>query len=137
MRLGEFLDEEKGDRFCCGDGCGYGSRIEHWGGAYSLVADMQRAIRLRVNSPVYVLSGARCPRHNAKVAKSNRSQHAIAQALDLVCPAGMNIDQFYALCCEIVGKMTSKRGGCGRYVEDRFVHIDTGLNEAPNRRWDW
>ena len=134
MRLNEFLDDAKGDVLTCGCGCGYGSRLEHWG-SYSLVAEMQFAIRQKVGKPVYCLSGARCPRHNAAVAISNRSQHSIAQALDLAQPQGWELAAFMALCEDVVERMTEGRGGVGLYPSQGFVHIDTGTGEAPGRRW--
>jgi uncharacterized protein YcbK (DUF882 family) len=134
MRLSEFLDEEKGDRLTCGCGCGYGSRVEHWGG-YSLVSEMHFQIRQRVGKPVYCLSGARCPRHNAAVAKSERSQHSIAQALDLAQPQGMTLAEFHAICVEVNERMTEGRGGVGMYMHSNFAHIDTGTGEKAGRRW--
>jgi uncharacterized protein YcbK (DUF882 family) len=134
VRLNEYLDEASGDRLVCGCGCGYGSRIEHWG-SYSLVAEMQFQIRQRAKAPVFCLSGARCPRHNALVAKSERSQHSICQALDLALPSGWKLDDFYTLCVEVVNRMTEGRGGVGFYRAENFVHIDTGMNETSGRRW--
>jgi uncharacterized protein YcbK (DUF882 family) len=134
MRLNEFLDEEHSDVLCCQCGCGYGSRLEHWG-SYSLVSEMQFAIRQRVRGPVFSLSAARCPRHNAAVAKSERSQHSIAQALDLACPVGWKLDDFGTLCCVVVQSLTGGQGGVGIYRVDNFVHIDTGLHEKAGRRW--
>ena len=134
MRLNEFLDDAKGDVLTCGCGCGYGSRLEHWG-SYSLVAEMQFAIRQKVGVPVFCLSGARCPRHNAAVAITERSQHSICQALDLAQPSGMTLDEFHTVCVEVVERMTEGRGGVGLYPARRFVHIDTGMGEAPGRRW--
>jgi len=134
MRLNEFLDDAKGDVLVCGCGCGYGSRVEHWG-SYSLVAEMQFQIRQAVGKPVYCLSGARCPRHNAAVAITERSQHSICQVLDLAQPQGMTLDNFHTICVEAVERMTEGRGGVGLYPTQYFVHIDTGMNEVPGRRW--
>ena len=132
MRLHEFLDDAKGDVLVCQCGCGYGSRLEHWG---SYVAEMQFAIRQKVGKAVYCLSGARCPRHNAAVAITERSQHSICQALDLAQPSGMTLDEFHTVCVEVVERMTEGRGGVGLYPSQRFVHIDTGTGETPGRRW--
>ena len=135
MRLNEFLDDAKGDVLVCQCGCGYGSRIQHWGGPVPLLADIHAAIRAKVGGPVYVLSGARCPRHNAAVAITERSQHSICQALDLAQPQGWELAAFMALCEDVVERMAEGRGGVGLYPSQRFVHIDTGTGEAPGRRW--
>lgn len=133
MRLSEFLDESKGDRLVCGCGCGYGSRIEHWGSL--LVADIHKAGRQALGVPIYTLSGARCPRHNAAVAVTERSQHSIAQALDLACPPSIEWQRFCTVFEHAVDVVTEGQGGFGVYPEQRFVHIDSGLGELPGRRW--
>ena len=133
MRLSEFLDDALGDVLLCSCGCGYGSRLEHWGDR--LVADIHMAIRDRVACPVYSLSGARCPRHNVAVAVTERSQHSIAHALDLAVPTGWKHEDFLTLCDETVRSMTRGQGGVGSYPKHRFVHIDAGLNEKAGRRW--
>ena len=135
MRLNEFLDDAAGDVLVCGCGCGFGSRIQHWGGPSPLLADIHGAIRRTVDVPVYVLSGARCPRHNAAVAITERSQHSIARALDLACPQGWKLSDFLPVCIEAVNRMTSGQGGVGYYPAQNFVHIDVGDGEVAGRRW--
>lgn len=134
MKLGEFLDTAKGDLLECGCGCGFGSRPQHWPDG-NVLAAIHGVIRASVGGPVYVLSAARCPRHNAAVSKSERSQHSIACALDLACPPGCDFDRFHSICDKAVAQETGNRGGCGAYPAQRFVHVDTGNDEAPTRRW--
>jgi len=133
MKLSEYLDDMKGDVLACQCGCGFGSRLRHWGDGQ--LAALHTEIRRRVGAPVYVLSGARCPRHNRAVAITERSQHSIACALDLATPVGWQYDDFYTLCDEVVTALTNGQGGVGRYSADGFVHIDTGYGEEAGRRW--
>jgi len=133
MRLSEYLDDDKGDILTCQCGCGYGTRLQHWGTL--LVADIHKAGRQALGVPVYATCGARCPRYNARRAKTERSQHAIAQALDLACPPGIEWERFCTVFEYAVDVVTEGQGGFGRYPSQRFVHIDPGLGEAPGRRW--
>jgi hypothetical protein len=136
VKLNEYLDDALGDVLVCGCGCGFGSRLEHWCHGEAVdVATIHAEIRSRANCAIHVLSGARCPRHNAAVARTERSQHAIACALDLALPAGWEYLDFYTLCDETVKLVTGGVGGVGKYTAQRFVHVDSGFKETWGRRW--
>jgi uncharacterized protein YcbK (DUF882 family) len=109
-----------------------GSRVEHWPPA--LIAVFEE-VRARVNAPVFVSSGWRCPRHNAAIALTEKSQHSVGAAFDLLRPAGMRYATFYNICDERVRALTGGQGGVGRYTAHGFVHVDIGLGVERARRW--
>jgi uncharacterized protein YcbK (DUF882 family) len=109
-----------------------GTRLQHWQAG---VAELIEVIRYRVNAPLTADSGYRCPRHNAAVAISERSQHSIGAAVDLACPQGWTLIAFHAVCLEVVSKLTGGQGGVGYYPRQNFIHVDLGLGELPGRKW--
>ena len=131
MKLSEHFDTDTDTMLVCQCGCGMGTRAEHWQPG---VAELIEAIRARVGS-LTALSGYRCPRHNAAVAISERSQHSIGAAVDLACPDGLTLVEFHAVCLEVVNTLTAGQGGVGFYPTQGFVHVDRGVGELPGRRW--
>jgi uncharacterized protein YcbK (DUF882 family) len=132
VKLSSHLDTEAGDRLTCSCGCGMGSRAEHWP---TQLLDMFEAIRLQVGCAVFVTSAWRCPRHNERIAQTEKSQHSIGAAMDLLRPKGMRYVQFYNICERVVREFTHGQGGVGRYTKWGFVHVDLGLNVDRMRRW--
>lgn len=84
------------------------------------------SIREQLGKPVYVLSGYRCPVHNANVGGASRSQHMDGTAADITYD-GINVD-YLAQLAEAAGA-----DGVGRYYSQGFVHVDTRGYDA---RWE-
>ena len=74
-------------------------------------------IRVYFDSPVHILSGYRCPEHNAAVGGVPRSRHKKGDAADIVV-RGVDPATVYDFACRI-----NPKGGVGKYIS--FTHIDT------------
>lgn len=77
--------------------------------------------------PLAVNSAVRCPIHNSHVGGSSESEHLRGRALDLRCPPGISLPEFWSICEEEVGL-----GGFGAYSWG--AHVDTAYSDPP-RRW--
>ena len=77
-------------------------------------------IRDLVGKPVYILSGFRCPSHNADVGGVSDSQHLLGTAADITYD-GIDVDLLsnYAI--------DSGASGVGSYFDQGFVHVDVRL----------
>lgn len=75
-------------------------------------------IRARFMRPVHILSGNRCPAHNAECGGSPNSQHLVGKAADIYID-GIGVDSV-ARAAE-----QAKADGIGIYPDQGFVHIDT------------
>lgn len=86
-------------------------------GMNSLLLVILDKIRETLGQNVYVLSGYRCPSHNAKVGGVPDSQHLHGTAADITC---------YHIDVDKVAALAEKYGadGIGIYREQKFVHID-------------
>lgn len=69
-------------------------------------------------SSIYILSGYRCPDHNAQIGGASASMHQAGLAADIQI-AGLTAKQTL----ELVEKL-DKFTGHGFYVEEHFVHVD-------------
>jgi uncharacterized protein YcbK (DUF882 family) len=86
-------------------------------------------IRDSVGTPLNINSGVRCQAHQRRVNPAvSDSMHLYGEALDIRWPEGMQKTDFYRLLESAVGS-----GGIGVYSWG--VHVDTGKNRYPNRRW--
>lgn len=86
-------------------------------------------IREAVGSPLAINSGVRCPTHQRRVNPAvSDSMHLYGEALDIRWPEEMAKRKFHELVENAVGD-----GGLGAYSWG--VHVDTGKNRRPNRRW--
>lgn len=92
-------------------------------GIDSRLYDLLDSIRSKLNKPVYVLSGYRCPSHNASVGGVSNSQHLLGKAADITYD---DIDVDY------LGHLAYMCGarGIGFYFNDGFVHVDVRDNWA-------
>jgi uncharacterized protein YcbK (DUF882 family) len=85
------------------------------------------------DKPVFVLSGCRCPQHNADVGGAEHSRHLTnglraCDAVDVRVP-GMTLPQLYFAACKV---KPFNEGGIGIYLDKGFIHLDT----RPGReRW--
>lgn len=121
------------EEICCGchrRGCADGCT----GGALDpAVADLFERIRASCSSylgrdcPIRVSSGIRCPAHNRRVGGAAESAHLEGKALDLLCPEGLSLEIFWAVCGQEAGD-----GGFGKYHWG--AHVDTRTH-PPCRRW--
>jgi uncharacterized protein YcbK (DUF882 family) len=105
--------------FVCPCGCGFDSI------AAFLVTGLQ-ALRDSIQRPVEVLSGCRCPAHNAAVGGAVHSRHLLGQAADIKAP-GMTAREVYAAATRI-----SQFRGFGVDDERGFLHVDVRETAA---RW--
>lgn len=104
----------------------------HCCGATTLITRLVEALqRLRddLGRPILVLSGYRCPVHNAEVGGAKDSQHMKGQAADIRV-AGMDVDALAAAALKVKG---FAEGGVGRYYLQNFVHVD--VREDGPARW--
>jgi len=81
------------------------------------LVDLLDAIRERIGQPIEVLSGYRCPEHNAEVGGVSNSQHVLGTAADITYD-GIDVD-YLAQVAEECGA-----DGIGCYYYQDFVHVD-------------
>ena len=99
-------------------------------------------LRDSFETPIRVLSGARCPEHNANVGGSPRSRHLTrwgntlihADAADITFPdKGLEVDYLWRAAKWIDGTRNFQgTGGIGVYPVSGFIHLDFRL---PKKRW--
>lgn len=80
------------------------------------------ALRAALDRPLHVVSGYRCPEHNASVGGAPRSYHMRGMAFDVRCERG-RMGEFVAVARE-AGFV-----GIIMYPKQSFVHVDT--RETP------
>lgn len=89
-----------------------------------LIAKLE-TLRERIEQPIYISSGYRCPAHNKAIGGASRSQHLKGTAADIVAK-GSTPAQLKAACELTFGY----RSGIGLYPG--FVHVDVRNGHA---RW--
>lgn len=90
------------------------------------LVDVLDAIRERIGKPIEVLSGYRCPEHNAEVGGVPNSQHVEGTAADITYD-GIDVDCLAQIAEECGAD------GIGKYYHQNFVHVDVRGYEA---RWN-
>jgi zinc D-Ala-D-Ala carboxypeptidase len=85
--------------------------------------DKLQETRQRLGKPLRINSAYRCPKHNAKVKGSPKSQHLQGKAFDVSLSTVTPLELLKA--AKLAGF-----SGVGRY--NSFIHLDTG----PTRAWD-
>ena len=114
---------DKKEFVCRGKGC-----CDHKGQVVpELVAALQE-LRDRINKPIHITSGFRCPKHNAFVGGDPHSQHMLGKAADIQV-VGMDTN---LLAIEALNIEAFKRGGIGLY--GGWVHVDV-RGDGP-ARWE-
>lgn len=83
----------------------------------ALLLDILRKI---VAAPLVVSSGYRCLKHNFEVGGVSLSRHIIGCAADILCPAGVSFDDFYA---EAAKLFVPAGGRCLEYRNRNFLHL--------------
>ena len=105
-----FIDDEFRCH-CCG--------ALHENGVDPRLLDVLDAMREEIGLPLIVLSGYRCPAHNAACGGASHSYHMEGCAADIACPDGVSVEK--------LAQLAEKHGadGIGRYYRQDFVHVDT------------
>ena len=109
----------RSEEFCCRCGCGF-CDID------MKVVQALQDLRDLLGKPIHILSGCRCPAHNAAVGGVGGRQHLIGKAADITIR-----DMTPSDVADYVEKFVPEfcNGGIGRYPG--FTHCDVG----PKRRW--
>jgi uncharacterized protein YcbK (DUF882 family) len=81
------------------------------------IVSLLQKIRERVNSPLHINSGYRCPKHNKDIGGSPTSQHMDGLAVDLACPSKITLVKFNDIAKECGAVRV------GMYVASNFLHI--------------
>ena len=96
-----------------------------------VLIDMCQMIRDKVNMPIRINSGYRCPKHNAEVGGVKNSYHAQGLAADLSC--GGNEEIIWQAVNDLYKNNQEFHNNLGyaiRYCKRHFVHIDIGAKRA-------
>jgi uncharacterized protein YcbK (DUF882 family) len=118
MKLSEHFDSSEFTCHCCGE-------LPEQGMDPALLEVLER-VREYFDAPVTVVSGYRCPKHNAEVGGARSSQHLLGTAADIRVKGIKPYEVYRAVTMQImVG-----RGGVGKYPT--FTHVDVRRNFA---RW--
>ena len=118
--MGDLTKNFSRHEFACHCGCCCADVVPE------LVEHLQ-SLRDLIGQPVIVVSGCRCPTHNAAVDGARNSQHMAGRAAD-VRVKGMSPAELKRLAETI---LNFRYGGIGLY--DTFVHLDVRPNGPA--RW--
>jgi uncharacterized protein YcbK (DUF882 family) len=95
-----------------------------------LVESLQKLKDLiNIPVPIHILSGYRCPKHNAEVGGKKHSQHLLGTAADIKID-GLSVDSLAFFASQIE---EFNNGGIGKYHKQGFVHVDIRDSKA---RWE-
>lgn len=89
---------------------------------FDIHIDKLQELRDKIDMPIAITSGYRCPEHNAAVGGAKKSQHMLGTATDIIVRDLSPIDVY-----NICDKMFD---GVGKY--DSFTHVDSRGYKA---RW--
>ena len=120
MKLSDNFDSKEFACRCCGE-------LPPDGMDPNLIHVLENIRHLLGDRPITVLSGYRCPKHNAAVGGAKSSQHMLGTAADIRCE-GVSIGDIATAAGEVLGG----KGGIGKYPKQGFVHVDVRRNRA---RW--
>lgn len=99
--------------FACRDGCGW-RRVDK-----RLLQGLEK-LREELGRPIRIVSGRRCPEHNASVGGASRSRHVYGDAADI--PSSLGVRKALAIKCGFTG--IGLRDGI-------VVHVDTRPTAEP------
>ena len=113
--------------FQCKCGCTIPQEVE-----YNIVklSNQLQAIRDYVKTPITINSAYRCKSHNKAVNGSDRSQHLLGKAADIVIRGYDPSLETYPLVEALINEGEILQGGLGKY--DTFTHYDIRKTKA---RW--
>ncbi len=98
-----------------------------------ILLHMLEDLRLRVDAPLRICSGYRCPEHNRNIGGSRQSAHMMGLAADIAIPERYKLNPAaFIEAAEAVAREV--RGGYHFYPRSQFVHIDC-RPYPPDRRW--
>lgn len=83
-------------------------------------------LRTKIDKPIRITSGQRCPEHNREVGGAPLSQHIDGTGCDIAV-SGMPYADLLRACEEVFAS-----GGVGSYTNDGHVHVDVRGRRA---RW--
>ena len=130
-RLNEYFHE---DEFVCKH-CG----TLPPGGMDNTLVTALGDLRARLDTPIKVVSGYRCPEYNAKVGGAKRSQHLLGRAADIRCPDlsdGGLYEILETIEVDPLWFYMFMRGGIGVYPRQQFIHLDVrGEHGGRTARW--
>ena len=97
------------------------------------LVELVEYIRRKVNLPIVINSGYRCPAHNEELSgTADQSKHCLGCAADLGVPP--NLLNASAMLEAAQDAVASLHGGYHFYPSARFVHVDC-WPWPPDRRW--
>lgn len=106
--LTEHFSESEFACRCCG-------QLPTAGISMALLLGLER-LRARINQPIYISSGYRCPSHNRAVGGVWNSQHVRGTAADIYVD-DMSVRELARICKQIFDSV-------GTYESQGFVHVD-------------
>ena len=122
--MGDITDHFSRKEFACNCGCGFAAIDIQ-------IVQALEILRNKICKPIVILSGCRCPAHNAAVNGSPKSQHLCGRAADIAVK-GMRKDAI-AKAAEAV--KIFEAGGIGKYSWGVHLDIrDTGAVRWENRK---
>jgi len=93
---------------------------------HSLLLQKVKGLRYKIQKPVIITSGYRCPEYNLKVGGVKNSYHLLGMAADVYVP-GINLVDLLKVAEEI------DFSGIGFYPQRNFLHLD--IRPAGPARW--
>lgn len=91
----------------------------------NLLLKKLQSLRNSIKTPIYIISGYRCEKHNTTVGGAKKSQHLQGKAVDIHArnyPLGNLLEAAEML----------NFGGIGVYPKKKFLHLDVRKEKA---RW--
>ena len=119
------MDQVAKGELACRCGCGFGSSEKDLNP--KLLLGLQKLHGITI-SPIVILSGCRCAKHNRKIGGVPDSQHVWGTAADVTCPE-LGIVEFWSRANQVPEFI---EGGLGLYTKKQFVHVDVRGHRA---RW--
>jgi len=93
---------------------------------HSLLLQKMKGLRYKIQKPVIITSGYRCPAYNLKVGGVKNSYHLLGMAADVYVP-GINLLDLLKVAEKI------DFSGIGFYPQRNFLHLD--IRPAGPARW--
>ena len=114
----------KPEEFACHCGCGQNHVSEK-------LMSMLEVARSIYGAPMSILSGFRCPQHNAAVGGTPSSAHLSGEAVDILCTTSS--DRFYML----KALLSVGFNRIGISFNGGFIHADISRTLPQDKIWDY
>ena len=122
--MGDLSPHFSRSEFACRCNCGFASVDA------ALITGLEQ-LRAMLGVPIRILSGCRCPKHNAAVGGAKNSQHMLGKAADICVDATPDLrvsaEELFRY-----AQGVPQFGGFGVDNERHFLHVDT---RAVTARW--